>query len=619
LASYANDNVLSKTDFNGDTTTYTYDVINRLTLKQYPTGPDVSYTYTPAGKQASVTDARGITSHTYDDRDRLLTVTHPDSSVISYTYDSKGNRTSVTVPSGTTTYSYDALNRLSIITAPDSGITTYTYDNAGNRVSISYPNNTVTEYTYNSLNRLTYIENRTSAVGPIISSYEYVLGAAGNRMDVTEESDRVVNYNYDSLYRLTQEQITDSALGNQTISYTYDPVGNRLTKIDPTGTTTYNYNANDHLTTETTSSQTNTYLYDLNGNTLSRSDGTVTTDYTYDYENRLIEAQTGASIAAYIYDTDGIRVNSDTDGNVINFIVDKNRPFAQVLEERDGTNSLIVRYAYGDDLISQTRGTSTSYYLTDGQLSIRQLTNASADVTDTYVFDAFGILIDHTGTTENNYLYTGEQYDPNIGFYYLRARYLNTKTGRFLTHDPLLGNPFDPISLHRYLYASMDPVNFIDPSGQLEFSLMEMSVVSAMVGIITSIATYGVTGSKKAAVAMGVAATVTTFVLMTPFSPAISGGVLVGFEIMPAEAVLVSKFIDQMVIAIQSGYHNNVIQLIAAKASTPEGYRFIKIVHRTLSRVINSPMGAQLQASSWKAFDAVQMLFNTTGQFSPPP
>ena len=484
----ANGNILTKTDFNGNTITYTYDVNNRLTRKSYPDGSQVSFTYTATGQRETVTDTRGVTLYSYDLRDRIIEVINPDGTAITYTYDPRGNRTSVTVPSGTTTYTYDKLNRLQTVTDPDGGVTTYTYDSVGNRASVTYPNGTVTEYTYDTLNRLTYLENRKST-GEIISSYTYTLGPAGNRIRVVEDSGRAVNYTYDNLYRLTEEDITDPVLGDETISYTYDAFGNRLTKTDSTGVTNYTYDENDRLLTEEAPTYSNTYTYDDNGNTISKSDGTTVTNYTYDYENRLIATQTGASQTAYDYDADGIRVRSTANGTVTNYLVDKNRDYAQVLEERDDIGSLIVSYIHGDDLISQNRGGSVSYYHYDGQMSTRKLTDAVEMITDTYVYDAFGILLNRTGTTVNNYLYTGEQYDPNIGFYYLRARYYAASIGRFLNIDPLEGNIYDPRALHKYLYATNNPINLSDPSGQ-QFSLVSVTITCAIIGALTAAALY---------------------------------------------------------------------------------------------------------------------------------
>jgi len=64
---------------------------------------------------------------------------------------------------------------------------------------------------------------------------------------------------------------------------------------------------------------------------------------------------------------------------------------------------------------------------------------------------------------------SGEQYDSDLGLYYLRARYYNPNTGRFMSRDPLDGQAFDPKTLHKYLYAGGDPVNAMDPTGREMF------------------------------------------------------------------------------------------------------------------------------------------------------
>jgi RHS repeat-associated protein len=62
--------------------------------------------------------------------------------------------------------------------------------------------------------------------------------------------------------------------------------------------------------------------------------------------------------------------------------------------------------------------------------------------------------------------YRGEQYDSDLGLYYLRARYYNPITGRFLSRDPLAGDPTVPRTLHKYLYADGDPVDLVDATGR---------------------------------------------------------------------------------------------------------------------------------------------------------
>jgi RHS repeat-associated protein len=75
-------------------------------------------------------------------------------------------------------------------------------------------------------------------------------------------------------------------------------------------------------------------------------------------------------------------------------------------------------------------------------------------------------LIHSTGTTPNNYLFAGEEFDPDLHLYYNRARYLNTSTGRFWSMDSFEGLHDQPLSLHKYLYARANSVNRRDPTGK---------------------------------------------------------------------------------------------------------------------------------------------------------
>jgi RHS repeat-associated protein len=106
-------------------------------------------------------------------------------------------------------------------------------------------------------------------------------------------------------------------------------------------------------------------------------------------------------------------------------------------------------------------------------------------VTDRYDYDAFGNIISQAGSTPNVYLYSGEQNDPSLGLYYLRARYLNSNSGRFFTADTFPGDPESPLSLHKYLYASANPVNRRDPGGHL--SLPELTAAVTIQGILAQI------------------------------------------------------------------------------------------------------------------------------------
>ena len=482
-----NGNLLEKTDFNGNTIQYGYDSMNRLLSKAFPDGSEVTFTYTATVKRQTATDSRGETAYSYDLRDRLTAVSHPDGSEISYTYDHKGNRTSLTIPSGTTSYAFDALGRLTTVTDPDGGVTSYTYNAVGMQTGMAYPNGTRAYYTYDALNRLVRLENRKST-DEIISSYAYTLDPAGNRVRVVEDTGRTVDYTYDALYRLTGEAITDADLGDKTIIYTYDAFGNRLLKEEDGVTTSYTYNANDQLITETAPGTVLTYTYDANGNTIEKDDGANSVSYTYGFENRLTAVNHGGGITTYQYDVDGIRVASQTGTDATHFIVDINRPYAQVLEERDGPGNLLVSYVYGNDLIRQRRNSGVFYYHYDGHQSTRNLTDSEEVITDTSTYDAFGGVIAQEGETENSYLFSGEQYDKNVDQYYLRARYYDFTIGRFTSHDPLLGDQLYPIQQHRYLFANDNPVMFVDPSGRM--SLIDIATTTAVVGTLAAAAAY---------------------------------------------------------------------------------------------------------------------------------
>jgi len=140
---------------------------------------------------------------------------------------------------------------------------------------------------------------------------------------------------------------------------------------------------------------------------------------------------------------------------------------------------------------------SSVFYQYDGLGSVRSITDENGDLKETYDYDAYGTLIGlakrnattgvlESSPTANNpslltssqYLYTGEQWDADLGMYFLRARYLSTNTGRFHTLDTYEGRNGEPLTLHKYLYVHGNPVNGIDPSGH--FLIVELIVTYAV-------------------------------------------------------------------------------------------------------------------------------------------
>ncbi len=551
-------NMASVTDAKGHTTTYEYDLLKRMTRRMLPLGQSETFAYDFAGRQIGHTDFGGkTTAMTYDPRDRVLTKV-PDPSLgeasHTYTYSLTGRRLTATDGTGTTTYSYDPRDRLLTKAAP-AGTLTYTYDPTGNVATIrsSNTNGTSVDYAWDAANQLeTIADNRTggttrathtptnrpltlvqpNGVGvtyaydsmervtsmlwqkgtsPVLGSWAYTHNERGQRLTATDITGRRVEYTYDAAARLTSETISGAASNNGAISYVLDALANRVSRTSDVGavpTASYSYDANDQLTTD---------VVDANGNTTGSGGHT----YAYDFENHLVSKDGSVTLQ---YNCDGNRVAKTTGGVTTRYLVDDLNPtgFLQVLEETVG-GAVQIRYTYGTSLISQTRNVSAtpaiSYYGHDAHGNVTFLTNAAGTVTDSYDYDAWGILVGSTGSTPNTRLYAGEELDPDLGFLNLRARQYSPSTGRFLTRDPLdlvnsagppddreigmvdavthpqlravlqiaapdraaLGeNVFTPINWNRFLYANADAVNRLDPTGRataMEYAVKVSHVV----------------------------------------------------------------------------------------------------------------------------------------------
>jgi RHS repeat-associated protein len=295
-----------------------------------------------------------------------------------------------------------------------------------------------------------------------VSSYTYTLGSTGNRIGAVEGNGRTLTWNYDGIYRLTNETISnDPTNNNGSVSYGLDPVGNRLSAVSSLtsiNSGSWTYNPDDEISSET---------YDANGNVLTA--GGVA--YTYDSENHMTSMTGNGKVITLVYDAFGNRVSKTVNGVTTQYLVEDDvnpTGLPQVLEEVQ--NGAAVRtYTYGLQRISESQmvngSWTTSFYGYDGAGSVRQLTDSTGKVTDEYEYDAFGNSFTKQGTTPNNYMYRGEQFDSDMGLYYLRARYYNPATGRFLSRDPEDGISNNPATLHKYLYVGGDPVNGIDPLG----------------------------------------------------------------------------------------------------------------------------------------------------------
>ena len=468
------------TDFNGRSTRYSYDEVGRLVGVDYETDADVITTYTASGQRESVTDGQGTTVYSYDARDRLIRVAQPDGQVLTYGYDAAGNRTALHSAALDQSFDYDPLNRLSKVHSQTLGGATrtvaYSYDAVGNRQTLTQANGATTTTRFDERNRLRELLTR-SAAGVLLFGATYDVDATGARSGIGEFNaqgpTRSVGYAYDGTKRLLAEVIERPGQPARVSSYVYDAVGNRLSKTEVGTLTTYTVDANDRLTTETTGGVSTLYTYDANGNSTGQAKPGEVVTYGYDEANRRVRTTTASGVTTTGYSADGLRNRETGNGHSTLWLIDPNRDYAQTLEAyRDQQLSTV--WLYGDELLAQSNviggGLHERNLHSDGMGSVRQASDVAGNLTDSFEYDAFGIELNRTGSTDIDHRYRAEQVDPNTGFYNLRARWYDPSSGRFTSMDSFAGSNGDPISLHKYLYANADPINNWDPSGYVTLS-----------------------------------------------------------------------------------------------------------------------------------------------------
>lgn len=337
---------LSRTDENGNTTTYTYDGNGNVLTVTIPinatTSATTTYTYNSFGEVLTATDAMGnVTANAYDTKGNLLTVTTPapaggvTASVTSFTYDSMGELLTITDPlSNVTTLTYTTAGLINTIKDATNNVTTYGYDSQGNRTSVTDANNKQTTFTYDAMNRLTKVTY------PDSTTTQFAYDSRGRRTSVTDQNSKVTTYAYDDADRLTT--VTDA--GNNVTTYSYDSENNLTSIKDASNSTTsFTYDAFGRVTKTTfPSGYIETYGYDSVGNLTSKTDRkNQQITYAYDKMNRL---------TAKTY----------PDNSAVNYTYDLDSRLTQVTDPT-GT------YSFTFDNMGRLTGTTTSYALLTGR------------------------------------------------------------------------------------------------------------------------------------------------------------------------------------------------------------------------------------------------------------
>ena len=492
-------NLIAKTDLNNRKIEYKYDDINRRITETWVGSDEViNYSYDKASNQTAVNDKFSSLAFTYDNRDSLLSVNNAGTPgfanvLLNYDYDKVGNVLSVAdkinnVAGGNNSYSYDALNRLTKLTQSGNGVSDkrvdFSYNSLGQYTSINrYANLTATQlvngttYTYDSLNRLTNLNHSNGTNN--VAFYNYIYDAASRITKITDV-DGATDYTYDNRAQLTGANHSNA--NNPDETYTYDANGNRITS---------SIHGNGYVTgkgNRLLSDGKYNYEYDNEGNLTKQTEiatGKVQ-ELTWDYRNRLVAfvdkdaAGKETQRVEFTYDAFNRRIAKAVDTNpqdttpavVTQFVYDGSNVLLEFVDsDGAGANQPVLdkRYLHGagvDQVLAQESAGNVVWHLTDHLGTVRDLVNNSGAVVNHFVYDSFGQVISESNPAiDTRYLFTGREFDQEIGLYYYRARYYDANTGRFLSEDPIGFG--DDTNLYKYVLNN--PSNATDPSGLLTF------------------------------------------------------------------------------------------------------------------------------------------------------
>ncbi len=346
-------NLLSLTDPVFNTTTWTYDRLNRVTKERNALNKDRLWEYDAASNVTEYTDRNGrVTEYDYDNLHRRTTETWLDGmsvvNTLEYEYDAASQLLNASDDFSEYDYAYDALGRVTEIITAHSGLLVkfnQAYNANGQRTELaaaihdgtSYVDDFVNDYAYDNLGRMTGVtqagvlggsavaEKRVdfsyNAAGQftgidrfadlagtaLVAATSYTYDGIGRLTSLTHEKDTTTfadyGWSYDAFSRVTQFTF-DSLIGGPGQSdYTYDETG-QLTAADHDYQTdeSYEYDENGNRTgtgyTNTTDNRvlsdgTYNYQYDDEGN-LTRETTIATgdyTEYTFDHRNRLVAVE----------------------------------------------------------------------------------------------------------------------------------------------------------------------------------------------------------------------------------------------------------------------------------------------------------------------------------------
>ena len=258
--SYYTVNLPSRITFPTGTLDLTYDASGNVTRKQYSDGTDLNYSYDPRNL---ITTADGV-SIAYDANDRIV-----GSNGLTTRRDAAGRITRITyAASKAVTFAYECTCGLvSSVTDWLGGVTSFQYDDAGRLISIERSNGVTTVHAYDADGRISAISEGGSlssisltrdSVGRIVSAVRNVpqTPSVASLEDATltfDAASQVTSFSYDNTGRLTGDgrrtytwnlasRLIRYTEGATVVDFTYDGLGNRLSRRESGATRSYVWN-----------------------------------------------------------------------------------------------------------------------------------------------------------------------------------------------------------------------------------------------------------------------------------------------------------------------------------------------------------------------------------------